>query len=103
MSELSVLAVVLAAVIAGLGWSTLGIWQRFRSGESAAPDGKKLAKNLIIGVGLGIATFAYTTAVGDAAPVIDSTQDFFVAVGLYFPLIVLVDKIIAKTSTEIEV
>lgn len=100
MSELSLVAVVLSAIIAGLGWSTLGIWQKFRIGEGAAPEGKKLAKNIIIGAGLGIATFAYSVATGEATPVINSTQDFFVAVGLYFPLIVLVDKIIAKTSNE---
>lgn len=98
MSELSVAAVVLASVFAGLGWSTLGIWQKFRLGEGVAPNGRKIAKNIIIGVGLGIATYAYTSATGDSAPVIGSTQDFFVAVGLYFPLVVLVDKIIAKTS-----
>ena len=103
MSELSVAAVVLASVIAGLGWSTLGIWQKFRLGEGASPEGKKIAKNIIIGVGLGIATYAYTSATGATAPIINSTQDFFVAVGLYFPLVVLVDKIIAKTSTEYEV
>ncbi len=93
---------VIAAVLAGLGWSTVGIWSRWRSGIDAQIDLGKLKKNIIIGTVVGAATWGYTVSQGDVAPIIGTVETFVAAIGAYFPIIVVVDKLLVRKDTEID-
>jgi len=87
---------VMAAVLAGLGWSTVGIWSRWRSGIDAEIDLGKLKKNVIIGAVVGVVSWGYLIAQGDVAPAIASIEAFIAAIALYFPIIVVVDKLLIR-------
>ncbi len=93
---------VMAAVLAGLGWSTVGIWSRWRSGLDAEIDLGKLKKNVIIGAVTGIITWGYLVAQGDVAAVLDTVPAFIAAVAAYFPIIVIVDKLLIRKDPEDE-
>lgn len=96
--DFNVLLPVLAGLAAGIGWSTIGVWQRWRENQDASVDWKRLRKNLVVGTGLGIITWGYAIFTGDATPTIATVKDFVLAVGGYFPLVVIVDKLLAKHS-----
>jgi len=96
------LALIGAAVLAGVGWSTLGIFNKWRNNEDAEIDWGKVRKNVIIGSGLGVVTFGYGLVTGEADPIIDTGKAFILAVGAFFPLIVIVDKILNRTEEEEE-
>jgi len=91
-----------AAILAGVAWSTLGIWNRWRGNQDAEIDWSKVKKNVIIGSGLGVATFGYGIVTGEVDVVIDTGKAFILAVAVYFPLIVVVDKILNKKEEETE-
>ena len=96
---------VMAAVLAGLGWSTVGIWSRWRSGIDAEIDLGKLKKNVIIGAVTGIVTWGYTVAQatqGDVAPLLNTVPAFIAAVAAYFPIIVIVDKLLIRKESDTE-
>ena len=93
---------VIAAVLAGLGWSTVGIWSKWRSGNEVTIDIGKLKKNVIVGVVIGAVTWGYTVSQGDVAPVISTIQTFIAAITAYFPIIVIVDKLLVKKDDQPE-
>ena len=87
---------VIAAVLAGLGWSTVGIWSKWRSGSDINIDLGKLRKNVIIGTVVGAVSWGYVISQGDAVPVILTIEAFIAAIIGYFPIIVVVDKLLVK-------
>ena len=89
-----------AAILAGVGWSTLGIWNKWRSNQDAEIDWGKVKKNVIIGSGLGVATFGYGIVTGEVDTMINTSRDFIFAIAAFFPLIVVVDKILNKKEAE---
>ena len=93
---------VMAAVLAGLGWSTVGIWSRWRSGIDAEIDLGKLKKNVIIGAVTGVITWGYTIAQGDTSVLLSTVPAFVAAIGTYFPIIVIVDKLLIRKDPEEE-
>ncbi len=102
MSEFDIILPVVSAVLAGLGWSTVGIWAKWRSGKTVDIDLGKLKKNVIIGAVIGAVAFVYGSVNGDFNPVITTTQAFFISAASYFPIIVLVDKLLVKHGSEEE-
>ncbi len=94
---------VIAAVLAGLGWSTVGLWSKWRSGEAVNIDTGKLKKNVIIGAVIGLVTWGYTISqvtAGDVVPIINTAQLFIAAIVGYFPVIVIVDKLLVRKNDE---
>ena len=102
MSEFDIILPVVSAVLAGLGWSTVGIWSKWRSGKTVEIDLGKLKKNVIVGAVIGAVAFGYASVNGDANPVITTAQSFFVAIASYFPIVILVDKLLVKHGSEEE-
>lgn len=94
-NELAQILPIIAGVVAGAGWSTVGIWSKWRSGLDASVDWIKLRKNLLIGLGTGIVTWGYSVSQGNVPLVTDLTT-FIVAVVGYFSTVVIVDKILTK-------
>ena len=94
---------VIAAVLAGLGWSTVGIWSKWRSGNDLTIDLGKLKKNIIVGVVVGAVTWGYTISQGDVAPLITTAELFIAAIVSYFPIIVVVDKLLVRKDESPEV
>ena len=99
----NILLPVIAAVLAGLGWSTVGIWSKWRSGNEISIDTGKLQKNIIVGAVIGAVTWGYTISQGDVAPVINTAETFIAAIVAYFPIIVVVDKLLVKKDESPEV
>jgi len=93
---IEIVAPIAAAILAGIGWSTLAIWNKWRSSEDSTIEWSKVRKNVIIGSGIGVATYGYAVYTGDVNTIINTAQDFIIATAAYFPLIVVVDKIINK-------
>ncbi len=96
---------VIAAVLAGLGWSTVGIWSKWRSGSDVNIDTGKLKKNVIIGAVVGALSWAYVIATaveGDIVPVITTVPAFIAATIAYFPIIVIVDKLLIRKDEQPE-
>lgn len=87
------LPLIAAAVIAGIGWNTVGIFSRWRSGIEAAIDWSKVKRNAIIGAVLGVVGWALGSIDAVAIPSITGPETFVAAIAAYFPLIVLADKI----------
>ena len=85
-----------AAIIAGISWSTLGIFNKWRSGKDSTIDAKKLRKNVVIGIILGAATMGYGVYTGEASSLITTANGFITAVAAYFPTVVIVDKLFNK-------
>ena len=94
---------VIAAVLAGLGWSTVGIWSKWRSGKDVEIDTGKLKKNIIIGSVIGGLSWAYTVATaveGDVAPLINTVPTFIAAIVGFFPVVVIVDKLLVRKEDD---
>ena len=103
MSEiLSVVLPVLSGVVAGVSWSMLGLWSKYRSGGGNSIDTGKLKKNLAVGAGTGFATYVYAIATNASIPIIDSFAGFVAAAGAYFTLVVIVDKLLVAKEDPIE-
>jgi len=102
MSEFDIILPVVSAVLAGLGWSTVGIWAKWRSGKTVEIDLGKLKKNVIVGAVVGVVAYAYASTSGDVSPVITTAQGMFLAIASYFPVIILVDKLLVKHGSEDE-
>lgn len=98
-----ILLPVIAAVLAGLGWSTVGIWSKWRSGNSISIDTGKLKKNIIVGVVIGAVTWGYTISQGDTVPLITTAEMFIAAIVAYFPIIVVVDKLLVRKDESPEI
>jgi len=93
---------VLAAVAAGLGWSTVGIWSKWRSGGEAEIDYGKLKKNIIVGAVVGFVSWGYLIAQGNMSPIITDVASLIAAIMIYFPIIVIVDKLLVKADESKE-
>lgn len=96
------LAPISAAIASAIGWNVIGVWEKWRNDEEASVDWKKVRKNVIIGSGLGVATFGYAVATGQPEPIINSAQTWFAAVCVYFPLVVIVEKLLGKKKNQDE-
>lgn len=95
MSEITNIALpILAGVIAGVSWSMLGLWSKYRSGGGKSIDTDKLKKNLLVGAGTGFASYIYAIATNASIPMVDSFAGFVAAAGAYFTLVVVVDKLL---------
>ena len=92
---LEIIAPVAAAVLAGVAWNTIGIWEAWRNHEDAEVDWKKVRKNAIIGAGLGLATWGYALTLG-SEQLISTVKEFVLAVAGYFPLVVVVEKLLNR-------
>ena len=102
MSEFDIILPVVSAVLAGLAWSTVGIWAKWRSGKTVDIDLGKLKKNVIVGAVIGAVAYGYTSVSGDTNLVITTTQAFFASIAAYFPIVILVDKLLVKHGSESE-
>jgi len=85
-----------AAIIAGVSWSTLSIFNKWRSGKGNTIDKDKLKKNVILGTILGFATMGYGVYTGEVTTLITTASGFIAAIAAYFPLIVIVEKLFIK-------
>jgi len=90
------LATIGAAVLAGISWNTLGIWQVYRDKGLAAVDWLKVRKNVIIGVILGIIGYGASLSGAIDIPGITDFNTFILAVIAFFPLIVVAERIFTK-------
>ena len=90
------LATIGAAVLAGISWNTLGIWQVYRVQGLSAVDWLKVRKNVIIGAILGI--IGYGASLSDVLPlpVIVDLNTFVLAVIAFFPAIVIAERIFTR-------
>jgi len=92
------LATIGSAVLAGIAWNTLGIWQVYREKGGAAVDWLKVRKNVIIGIVLGIIAYGVSLSEALAIPPISDLDSFILAVIAFFPIIIVADKIFTKKS-----
>jgi len=92
------LATIGAAILAGVAWNTLGIWQVYRETGIKAVDWLKVRKNVVIGTILGV--IAYGVVLGGRASIgaITSFDTFIAAVIAFFPLIIIAEKIFTKKT-----
>ena len=103
MNEITtILLPLLAGAVAGISWSMLGVWSKYRSGGEKSIDSGKLKKNLAVGAGTGFASYIYAIATNTAIPSIDSFPGFVAAAGAYFALVVLVDKLLVAKSDSFD-
>ena len=103
MNEITtILLPLLAGAVAGISWSMLGVWSKYRSGGEKSLDGSKLRKNLAVGAGTGFASYIYAIATNTSIPSIDSFAGFVAAAGAYFVLVVLVDKLLVAKEDPID-
>lgn len=100
MAYEAIILPITTAIIAGLGWSTIGIWAEWRSGNKVAIDIGKLKKNVIVGAVVGAVSWGYVISQGDVVPLINSVETFIAAIVGYFPIIVVVDKLLVKKATS---
>lgn len=91
---------VLAAVVAGISWNTLGVWQKWRNSEDSEIDWDRVKKNVIIGAILGIIAYSVQISGGIEASIALTIEGFIIAVVGFFPLIVVADKIFNRKKTE---
>ena len=90
-----------AAILAGVAWNTLGIWQRWREGaDDSSPDWSKVKKNVIIGTILGVIAYGVAVSQGSSLPIIVDVNTFALAVIAFFPLVVVADKIFTRKRTD---
>jgi len=94
--ELALIASIGAAVLAGISWNTLGIWQKYRADEKAKVDWGKVQKNVVIGAVLGIIAFGVGLTDVLPIPIITGLGSFIGATIAFFPLIVIAEKIFTK-------
>ena len=107
MFEIAIaLATIGAAVLAGISWNTLGIWQVYRDKGFQAVDWLKVRKNVIIGMVLGIIGYGASLSGTIALPVISDLNTFILAVIAFFPAIIVAERIFTrkppKSSTPTE-
>jgi len=98
--EVALLASIGAAVLAGIGYNTLGIWKAYRKGGDASVDWSKVKKNVIIGGILGLIGFGLTLTKALPIPEIVDVNTFIGAIIAYFPLVVVAEGIFVKESDE---
>jgi len=94
------LATLGAAVLAGISWNTLGIWQVYRDKGLVAVDWLKVRKNVIIGVILGVIGYGASLSEAIQIPGITDLNSFILAVIAFFPLIVVAEKIFTKKAPK---
>ena len=94
--ELALIASIGAAVLAGISWNTLGIWQKYRDDAKAKVDWAKVQKNVLIGAVLGIIAFAVSLSDAGTAIAITGVESFIGATIAFFPLIIIAEKIFTK-------
>jgi len=95
MNELTTIGIpVLAGVVAGVAWSMLGLWSKYRSGGETSIDLGKMKKNLAVGAGTGFASYIYALLTSASIPSITDFPSFVIAAGGFFTLVVLVDKLL---------
>ena len=85
---------IVAGIVAGISWSMLGLWSKYRSTGEKSIDRDKMKKNLLVGAGTGFASYIYALGTGTAIPFISSFEGFVAAAGAYFTLVVVVDKLL---------
>jgi len=90
------LATIGAAVLAGISWNTIGIWQVYRDGGLAAVDWLKVRKNVIIGIILGVIGYGVSLTGSIPIPAIVDLNSFILAVIAFFPLVVVAERIFTK-------
>jgi len=90
---------ICAAVLAGISWNTLGIWQVYRDSGIKAVDWLKVRKNVIIGTVLGIIGYGVALSGNIGLVEITSLDSFIAVVIAFFPLIVIADKIFTRKLT----
>ena len=95
---------ILAAIVAGIAWNSFGIYTNWRATGSLDIDQKKLAKNIIIGIIVGIVAYGFQVSTSDADDIIAITTPnlFFAAVAAWFPIIIIVEKLFASRAKELE-
>ncbi len=100
-SEIAIaLATIGAAVLAGISWNTLGIWQVYRESGIKAVDWLKVRKNVIIGVILGVIAYGVVLGGGASLGAITSFDTFIAVVIAFFPLIIIAEKIFTKKTVS---
>ena len=87
------LATIGAAVLAGISWNTLGIWQVYRDKGFDAVDWLKVRKNVIIGVILGVIGYGASLSGAIEIPAVSDFNSFILTVIAFFPLIVVAERI----------
>ena len=90
------LATIGSAVLAGISWNTIGIWQTYRDQGLKAVDWAKVQKNVIIGVILGVIAYGASLSGSVAVPAIVDFNSFILAVIAFFPLVVVAEKIFTR-------
>ena len=94
---------ILAAVTAGVAWNSFGIYSNWKKTGSLEINGKKLLKNIIIGIVVGIVAYGFQVTTDETAIIAISTGNmFFAAVGAWFPIIIVVEKLFLRRQNEIE-
>lgn len=95
MSEITSIGLpILAGLVAGITWSMLGLWSKYRSNGDKSIDYSKMKKNLLVGAGTGFASYIYAIATNASIPIIGDFAGFVAAAGAYFTLVVVVDKLL---------
>lgn len=96
-AELAALSIV-AAITAGVGWNTVGIWRAYRENKAHSIDVKKLGRNAVIGAIIGI--IAYGITIVSPTPIIVplTIEGFFGAVAGFFPLVVIAERIFLNSN-----
>lgn len=96
------LGLIGAAVFAGVGYNTLGIWKQYRQGGEAAVDLAKVKRNVIIGAVLGAIGYGLSLSEGVNIPSVTSIETFGAAVVAFFPLIVIAEGVFANHENKEE-
>ena len=92
------LPLIAAAVLAGISWSTVGVFSRYKSGLDAKVDWLKTRKNVIIGAVLGVVGWGLGVLDKVGIPAITTPEAFVGALVAYFPLVILADKLFTKRA-----
>ena len=103
MNEITtILLPLLAGAVAGISWSMIGVWSKYRTNGEKAIDGSKLRKNLAVGAGTGFASYIYAILTNASLPTITDFGSFVLAAGGFFTLVVLVDKLLVAKEDPID-
>lgn len=92
---------IAASICAGLVYNTLGIWKKYRSGRDVDIDWAKVGKNVVIGIGTGIAARIYEITTNSTIVPITSFEGFVLAAGAAFGAVVAVEAIFTKDSSDV--
>lgn len=92
------LVIIAAYIIAGISWNTLGIWQKWRSGDTVKIDLNKVKKNVIIGAVLGVIAYGVQISAAVTITAVTGVDSFIAVVIAAFPLIVVADRIFSKSK-----